>query len=387
MGSGSLLALVARIRSQHCRPAGAGADLDLINADDHGKQAPDALLLSFHLNLEERLQQLQLQGSGSAHINWLLDALASTLSTHASLHSALSISTAAGSATPLAKAQYTHLANQRADEVVSLLDVCSALNQVAHDVEHQLGNLQQALQSVGQALAAGQMASADHQKPLSSGRIRAAARRLSACLNVDQPHSLLHITGKQYRPLAQARASLQLLAATTTVELPTTSEPPVTLLSHAMDGTMLTSLLVLSSALSSLQPAPLSPRKSSGAAISVASKVITKYLRAKSVIRAAAPWAAPLRQLQRDLRQEEMGGAAGGALFQELHTLHAAANNLHASITNPSLHPAQLPLLRQSLDCLRKSSQEAQACVTMLRMHMASLFQALLALRLALLHA
>ena len=82
-----------------------------------------------------------------------------------------------------------------------------------------------------------------------------------------------------------------------------------------------------------------------------------------------------------------MGGAAGGALFQELHTLHAAANNLHASITNPALHPSQLPLLRQSLDCLRKSSREAQACVTMLRMHMASLFQALLALRLALLHA
>ena len=139
-----------------------------------------------------------------------------------------------------------------------MLDVCSALKQVAHDVEHQLGSLQQALESVGQALAAGQLASADHQKPLSSGRIRAAARRLSACLNVDQPHSLLHITSKQYRPLAQARASLQLLTATTTVELPTTSEPPVTLLSHAMDGTMLTLLLVLSSALSSLQPAPLS---------------------------------------------------------------------------------------------------------------------------------
>ncbi|KAI5069787.1 hypothetical protein GOP47_0016088 [Adiantum capillus-veneris] len=83
----------------------------------------------------------------------------------------------------------------------------------------------------------------------------------------------------------------------------------------------------------------------------------------------------------RDMSKEDMG-----ALFFELQGLHSAAASIHATVSGPA-HADQATVadLRQIIDSVHKRSQEARACVTVLRSQLASLFQALVALRLSLL--
>ncbi|MCO5604987.1 hypothetical protein L7F22_059162 [Adiantum nelumboides] len=169
----------------------------------------------------------------------------------------------------------------------------------------------------------------------------------------------------------EAHAAL-LLAAKNVQAAPRGSDPA----SQALDGTLLITLLTLASALSSF----IAPTKCG--AIRSACKLLVRYCsKSSSSSRAAATWVVPLRQLQRDLRQEEMG-----TVFVELQALHASVVSLLAALNDMStLQDINVEVVRQGVESLRKRAQEAAACLTTLRSHLASLFQALLTLRLALL--
>lgn len=395
MGAGFLLAFVARHSSllpsarQHSKLS-ATPDVALIdyerpsNTVSHAQPTAEprpagdqgALLLllsSFHLNLEERLKLLQLQSTGgTTHPNWLLDAFASTLSTHSSLQSTFT-------ATAGSLGSCISVSKHRADEVLPLLDVCTALKQVVDDLERQCGYLQSSVESVGQALSS--------KQSLASSRLRAAANRLSASLLQKWPHAnVLCAEGKHMnmpQTLAEARYSLLLTtksresqSATATTSIP--PHPEAALFSQALDGTMLISLLALAATVSSLEPP--SPRKCY-ATINRRSKLVVRYLGAKGL---STPWIAPLRRLHQDLKQEAMS-SAGGSLFQELQRLHTAATKLHAMITFRGALSIELAVMKQSVESLGKSLRELQLCIGMLRMQLASFFQALIALRLALL--
>ncbi|MCO5557517.1 hypothetical protein L7F22_011082 [Adiantum nelumboides] len=339
MGSGSLLALLARLHSlgkiTHSCSATAPA------AEAHVGS-------SFHQELAQRVGQLQLHG-GSAHLNWLLDACACALSTHASLSSDLLQPSSSAAAPAL---------NERADEVLSMLDACTSLKQVADDVHRQLDLLQAALLSARQGC-------------YKTGARLAAARRLQACL-----HRLEAMISSQYRPRSEAQAAL-LLAAKRELASPHGAAPP---LNEALDGTLLVSLLVLASTLATFAP-PTTPRSSSTSAIRSACKRIAAYTSGKSGrgrCTSALTWAAPLQHLQRDLKKEQMS-----AIFLELRGLHSSASSIHTTVSSP-FHKEDDGEVKQRIESLRKRSQEAQACVTALRSQLAALFQALLALRLAL---
>ncbi|KAI5069786.1 hypothetical protein GOP47_0016087 [Adiantum capillus-veneris] len=304
---------------------------------------------SFHADLAQRVGQLQLQG-GSAHLIWLLDACACTLSTHSALSSALK------------NALAPPPANQRADEMLSLLDACTSLKQVADDVDRQLGSLQAAL-----------VQSARGVQTSRAGRL-AAARRLRPCLD-----GLQSLSSAQYRPIKEAQAAL-LLAAKRELLAPAANcrrDPAAQPLHHALDGTLLISLLVLASAIATFAP----PLRSSSGAIRSACKIVASSCKSVSSLATATMWGGPLWQLQCDLKQEDMG-----ALFFELQGLHFLAASIHATVSG-SAHADQATVadLRQRIDSVHKRSQEARACVTVLRSQLASLFQALLVLRLSLL--
>ncbi|KAI5069784.1 hypothetical protein GOP47_0016085 [Adiantum capillus-veneris] len=345
MGAGNLLALVARVQSFRMKNT---APLQLTASAGAGDV--QLLMGSFHADLAQRVGQLQLQG-GSAHLNWLLDACACTLSTHSALASALK------------NAHATPPANQRADEMLSLLDACTSLKQMADDVDRQLGSLQAALIQSARGLQASRAA----------GRL-AAARRLRPCLD-----GLQSLSSAQYRPIKEAQAAL-LLAAKRELLAPASNcrrDPAAQTLHHALDGTLLISLLVLASAIATFAP----PLKSSSGAVRSACKIVASSCKSGSSLATVTMWGGPLWQLQRDLKQEDMS-----ALFFELQGLHSAAASIYATVSGPA-HADQATTadLRQRIDSMHKRSQEARACVTALRSQLASLFQALVALRLSLL--
>ncbi|MCO5557510.1 hypothetical protein L7F22_011075 [Adiantum nelumboides] len=224
MGSGSLLALVAKVQSFRRSPSHglqqAGVSMQSMAQRGAAPSADDqAHVGSFHAELAQRVAQLQLQG-GSAHLNWLLDACACTLSTHASFASTLMPSSSA--AAPAL--------NERADEVLSMLDACTSLKQVADHVDRQLDLLQAALLSARQG----------YYKM--GARRLAAARRLQTCLH--DLEAMISSNSTQYRPRAQAQAAL-LLAAKRVAASHHGAAPP---LSEALDGTLLISILALASA-------------------------------------------------------------------------------------------------------------------------------------------
>ncbi|MCO5557508.1 hypothetical protein L7F22_011073 [Adiantum nelumboides] len=349
MGSGSLLALVAKVQSFRRNPSHglqqAGVSMHSMALRGAAPSADDQThVVSFHAELAQRVAQLQLQG-GSAHLNWLLDACACTLSTHASFASTLMPSSSA--AAPAL--------NERADEVLSMLDACSSLKQVADDVDRQLDMLQAALLSSRQGCYK------------MGARQLAADRRLQTRLHGLE--AIISSSSPQYRPRAEAQAAL-LLAASHYGAAPHLSE--------ALDGTLLISLLALASAFATFA-APRT-RSSSTSAIHSACKRIAAYTSGKSgSSNTSATWAAPLRQLQRDLKQEHMG-----ASFLELQGLHRSASSIHTNVSSRDQNE-DAGELKQRIDRLRKRSQEAQACVASLRSQLAALFQTLLALRLSLL--
>ncbi|MCO5563320.1 hypothetical protein L7F22_016960 [Adiantum nelumboides] len=337
MGSGSLLALLARVHTLRTCSATAPAAA----AVDFG---------SFHEELAQRIAQLQLHG-GSAHLNWLLDSSSCALSIHASL---------ASSFLPSCSAAAPALNIDRADELLSMLDACTSFKQVADDVDRQLDLFHAALLSARQGC-------------YKMGARLAAARRLQTCLHGFEA-ILSNNSSPQYRPRAEAQAAL-VLAAKRVAASHYGAAPP---LNEALDGTLLISLLVLASTFATF--AAPSTRASSTSPIHSACKRIAAYTSGKSGSSStSATWAAPLRQLQRDLKQEHMG-----AIFLELQRLHRSASSIHTTVSSP-LHKEDDGELKQRIDTLRKRSQEAQACVTALRSQLAALFQALLALRLALL--
>ncbi|MCO5612235.1 hypothetical protein L7F22_066499 [Adiantum nelumboides] len=366
MGSGSRLALLVqnsfRRISSTSYPHQAQQN-KLLSSADHGAEYN-----LFEADLATRVQQLQLHSggtSGSAHLNWLLDAFSSTLATYASLPplllscpSSSQDSDASGHAPNYS--QYV-IAAQRADETLSLLDACASLKHTADDADRQLGRLQQTLQSAEQALRAPHVSRAQVQT--AAHRLRAAACRLDVAMGSSvQQHK------------EEAHAAL-LLAAKSVQSAPHGSDPA----NQALDGTLLITLLTLASALSSFT----SPTKCG--AIRSACKLLVRYCsKSSSSSRAAAAWVAPFRQLQRDLRQEEMG-----SVFVELQALHASVISLLAALdmSTPDPQDINVEVVRRGVESLRKRAQEAGACLTRLRSPLASLFQALLTLRLALLHS
>ncbi|KAI5058006.1 hypothetical protein GOP47_0028021 [Adiantum capillus-veneris] len=295
---------------------------------------------SFEADLAARAQQLQLQtGGGSAHLNWLIDASACTLSTHSSLASLLihtpSSTQEHPSPDPYAQlnSQLAAIPRERADEVLSFLDVCISLQHMAEDAERQLGRLQRALHIAGQALRMPHMTRA---------KIQAAAHRLrSACHQLDVNAS------KHSRDAAHAALNRSVHAAA-----PALSTSDLA----ALDGTLLISLLVLTSTLSTFSAPTSSAMRST-------CKLIARYCsRVRSRATVGPPlWAAPLQRLQRDLRREEMG-----AVFLELQGLHSSSASLLASMTADQLDSSegvQVLQMRQGVDSLRKRAQEAQACL------------------------
>lgn len=339
MGSGKLLALVHSFRRTNTHLA--------LQEEMPGAAAGR----SFETDLAERMQQLQLQGGGgSAHLNWLLDACAATLSTHSSLASLIR------SSSEDTDHQSLQFPAQRADEMLGLLDVCTSLKQMTDDVDRQLSLLQRALQIAEQALRAPQT---------SVAKLQGAAHRLRACLNGIQVHK----DSKQSRSVPDAHAAL--LLTTKRLQGALFGSDP---LNQALDGTLLISLLVLASAVASF----VAPSKC-GATRSVC-KLIARYASKGGKNNAPATWVYPLRQLQHDLQQEEMS-----AVFLELQSLHASVPSLLGAITAVS-PDTNFDVVRRSIHSLRKRSEEAQACISTLRSHLTSVFQTLLALRLALLH-
>ncbi|MCO5578467.1 hypothetical protein L7F22_032310 [Adiantum nelumboides] len=201
----------------------------------------------------------------------------------------------------------------------------------------------------------------------------AAARRLQTCLHGLE--AMISSSSPQYRPKAEAQTAL-LLAAKRVATSHHGAAPP---LSEALDGTLLISLLMLASAFATF--AAPSIRASSTSAIHSACKRIAAYTSGKGgSSNTSATWAAPLRQLQRDLKQEHMGAA-----FLELQGLHRSASSIHTTLSSGHQLNEDAGELKQRVDSLRKRSQDAQACVATLRSQLAALFGTLLALRLSLL--
>ncbi|MCO5604985.1 hypothetical protein L7F22_059160 [Adiantum nelumboides] len=365
MGSGSRLALLVQNSFRRISRTSYPSHHDQAQQNKLLSSADGAEYSLFEADLATRVQQLQLHSggtSGTAHLNWLLDAFSSTLATHASLPPLLlpcpSSSQHSDASDHAPTSQYV-IAAQRADETLSLLDACASLKCTADDADRQLGRLQQTLQSAEQALRAPHVSRAQVQT--AAHRLRAAACRLDvACMGSSvQQHK------------EEAHAAL-LLAAKNVQAAPRGSDPA----NQALDGTLLITLLTLASALSSFT----APTKCG--AIRSACKLLVRYCRkSSSSSRAAATWVAPLRQLRRDLRQEEMG-----TVFVELQALHASVVSLLAALDMSTLQDINVEVVRQGVESLRKRAQEAAGCLATLRSHLASLLQALLMLRLALLH-